>query len=260
MANKSGVIHTGPFGQVPNALVDTVTMESLDALFCDIMHITEMTNTHEKWQNLQNDNDYLQKLDVFRSGVGALYLNLSQRLDKDIKKAHGVTSNFWKCMVVSLFSRSLQPQKYYRLCGMPVEGYGSMVTRLANLPGDRQKILDRWNSHTTKQFVDSVWRTKNILMEKEKEYRNTAVAIAQIGIGIGGMLIGLLSLFLSLVIPYLLPSPSDRKTTAQISSIPQVHQQAPALNKQPVTRKLKAEHKENVKEKEHNKNIQPTGF
>jgi hypothetical protein len=228
MANKSEVIHTDPFGQVPNALLDTITMESLDTLFGNIMHITETTSTHEEWQNLQNDDDYLQKLDAFRSGVGALYLKLSQQLDKDIKKAHGVISNFWKCMVVSLFSRSLQPQKYYNLCGMPAEGYGVMVTRLANLPGDRQKILDRWNSHTTKQFVDSVWRTKNMLMEKEKEYRNTAVVIAQIGIGIGGMLIGLLSLLLALVIPYILPSPSDRKTNGYISSTPQAEQHAPA--------------------------------
>ena len=90
----SGVIGAGPFGNVPNTLVDTVTMEGLETLFTQIINNSKMANTHEQWQKLHEQEDYLQKLDAFRTGVGALYLNILRQIDKDLSKAHRVSNSF----------------------------------------------------------------------------------------------------------------------------------------------------------------------
>jgi hypothetical protein len=246
MKSESDVIHTEPFGRVPKKLLNTVTIESCRSLFGEIMNIT-LAAPPEKRQTLQNDENYLQKLDAFRHNVGALYLTLSQRLDNDILKAHGVTSNFGKCMIVSLFFRSLQPQKYYNLCGTQLQGYGALVTQLANLPSGQQLILDRWNSNTTKQFVDGVWRTNDRLMEKEKEYRNTTVAIAQIGIGVGGMLLGLIGLLLSVAMSYIASPSSDQKPEYRGSPTQQSIQKELSSSNQSVVSKSEANPKGNVK-------------
>jgi hypothetical protein len=235
----NAVIGAGPFGDVPNTLVDTVTMEGLETLFTEIINSSKMVNSHEQWQKLHNEEDYLKKLDAFRTGVGALYLKILRQIDKDRRKAHRVSNSFWKCMAVSLFSRTLKPQKYYNICGSPLEGYQMMVLRLANLPGDHQNILDRWkDSHSTKPFVSAILGTRQTLMEREREYRDTAIAIAQIGIGVGGMLLGLLGLLLSLILSYTIPAIFDLKTDRHISAIPQGGQPKPVLDGPPPVNKF----------------------
>jgi hypothetical protein len=73
------------------------------------------------------------------------------------------------------------------------------VTFLTNLPAQEQ-LTNRWQHPSWHDFVDAIWKTKNQLAEKEREYRNLAIAIAQIGIGIGGMVVGLICFGVSLVL------------------------------------------------------------
>jgi hypothetical protein len=89
------------------------------------------------------------------------------------------------------------------LCGRPSQGLGGAVTQLANMPFQDQ-LTQRWGVKSWKQYVDAIWIMKNRLAEKELEYRNAVMAIIQIGIGVGGMVLGLVGLLLSLVVPFLL--------------------------------------------------------
>lgn len=195
--------HTGPFGDVPSERIAAVTIESVSALRQEILRRSESAADAGQWQQLSGDEEFLKKVDSFRVELGALWLQLWKRLDEDIEVAHCVSGNFWNCMWVALIRRRLRPQKYYAICGTPTAGYGSLVTYLANVPGQDQ-LIQRWRRNTWKEYVDSIWTTKNQLMDKEKEYRGAAVAIAQIGIGVGGMLIGLIGLALSFIIPLLM--------------------------------------------------------
>jgi hypothetical protein len=208
---SSHEIDTGCFGKVPSRLVESISVDYIESLF------------QEFWQNenpsaTDADREHnLKKLDEIRTSVGALYLKLNNNLDNDLKYANAVANNIFSSMLISLFSNKLKPKKYYHLCGpSSQEGYGLMAFRLINVP---HEILQRWTSKTSKEYADRVWRTINILSEKEKEYRNVAIATAQIGIGVGGMVLGLAGVVLSLIIPLMFPSaqpPSAKDISNQV--------------------------------------------
>lgn len=189
------VHHTIPFGQIPCDRIASVTLESASQLRQEILE-RSMSNA-DVGQYHQNE-EFLKILDDYRTEVGALWLQLSKQLDADIEKSHYVSGRFWMCMWASLVQRQLRPQKYRALCGTPSKGYGGLVTYLANVPA-QDYLVKRWQVETWKEHVDRIWRTKNQLIEKEKEFRDIAVAVAQIGIGMGGMLLGLIGLILSLI-------------------------------------------------------------
>jgi hypothetical protein len=62
-----------------------------------------------------------------------------------------------------------------------------------------------WGFSSWQEFVRRIGNTKRDLVKKEKEYRDVANVILQVGIGWGGMWLGLLGIVLSLVIPWLMP-------------------------------------------------------
>ncbi len=193
------VVHTDPFGKVPKDRIDTVTLDGLSDLQQEILQISERAANSGQWRELSTDEEFLKKLDHFRTSIGALWLKLWKQLDEDIDKAHQVSDNFWKCMWVALVRRQLRVQKYRSICGTPSCGFGGFVTYLANVPAQEQ-LVQRWQCSSWKQYVDKIWKTKNQLIEKESEYRGVVTAIAQIGVGVGGMLLGLIGLGLSLII------------------------------------------------------------
>ena len=119
-------------------------------------------------------------------------------MTEDITLAYKVSGSLWKCMIASLPPMKFRPLKYYSTSGKPSEGYGRIISFLANLNGE-DVLVKRWGLESWKVYVDEIWRTKYALIEKENEYRSLAIIIVQIGIGIGGMLIGLLGLFLAIL-------------------------------------------------------------
>lgn len=190
------VTHTDPFGQIPNELIATVRDEDLRKLANEIFDLVGVEG---------RDDEIAAKINAFRTGVGALWLRLWRELDADIEAVYSTTNSFWRCLAVSVFSRRLHPQKHYRLCGLPGRGYGGLVTSLANMPDHKlqERMYAEWGKRNRDDHVNSVWRTKNQLMEKEKEYREAANVIVQIGIGWGGMWLGLIGLTLGILIPIL---------------------------------------------------------
>lgn len=248
-ANKDdgGVIDYAPFGKLSKKTISQASIESLEDLFSEIMQATEKAQTHKEWQDLENDADFVIKVDAFRAGVGSLYFKLSQNLDEDIKFARKVIDNFGKCMFVSLFTKKLKPQKYFNLCGMQDNGYGAMILRLVLMAGGRQKILQGWAVNAAKQFADQAYHTTHKLLEKEKKYRDASIAVAQVGVGVGGMLIGLLSLVLSLIVPFIISTVSDRKSDHSLNTTRQITQPKNTMTNQPPALKSTEAPKKDVK-------------
>lgn len=195
-------VGTSLFGDVPQMLIDRAEVSQLQQLHLQILQIQDAAHCARKRDELASSQEYMSKIEDFRSGVGAIWLRLWWQIDKDIEKAQTVSASFWRCMWVSLVRRNLNPQKYYALCGTPSGGYGGLVTRLANLT-PQDELVKRWNLRSWPDYVNEIWKTKNQLMEKEREYRDTAIAVAQIGLGVGGMLLGIIGLVLSFVLTIL---------------------------------------------------------
>ncbi len=192
--------HTDPFGTIPTERIDAATLQKVCALRDEVLERSGRAADANEWHALASDEEFLRKLDRLRSDVGALWLKLWRQLDEDIEMAHRASGSLWRSMWVALIRRQLRPQKYRAVCGTPSDGYGALVTCLANLPAQEQLML-RWHRGSWKEHVDKIWRTKSQLIEKEKEYREAAIAVAQIGIGVGGMLLGLLGLAISIAVP-----------------------------------------------------------
>ena len=190
--------HTDPFGQVPSNRIATATLESASQAKQKVVERSECAMREQEWHQLGDNEEFLRILDDFRAEVGALWLRLWKKLDEDIEKAHVVSGSFWRCVWESLIKRQLRPQKYRAICGTRSQGYGALVAYLANVPA-QDRLVERWQRKNWKEYVDRIWRTKNQLIEKEREYRDVAVANTQIGIGVGGMLLGLLGLVLSVI-------------------------------------------------------------
>jgi hypothetical protein len=188
---KRATTWTAPFGEVPTDLIEQADLEQLRRLSQEIFNGSIRKDVAEE--------AIIAKIDVLRTGTGALWLRLCRELDADIVRAYETTNSVWRCLWSSLFVRDIKPLKYYRLCGIASHGYGGLVTALANMPC-QDRLAPRWGC-SWEEHVRRIWGTKNMLMEKEQEYRHSAVAIAQIGLGAGGMVIGLSGLVLSFVIP-----------------------------------------------------------
>jgi hypothetical protein len=218
-SNNDGFHHITLFGAVPNSLVDTITVEHIESLYQAIWKQTDSLDAAALVKHC-NTEDYLKRIDAIRIAVGALYIKVNRDLDKDTKYAHSVIDNYWKSMLLSMFSKKLKPQKYYHLCGPPNnEGYNLMADRLSFFPNGRQDIVQRWSCNSYKDFANSIFRTIHSLRDKEQEYRYAAVTVAQSGIGIGGMLLGFVGLALAIIIPYfspVSPPPSPKDISNQI--------------------------------------------
>jgi hypothetical protein len=204
--STSAEVNTGPFGKVPKERIDRVTLDGLYEMKQQIFQMSIRAANSGRLGELASNEEFLTILDHFRTDVGALWLRLKRQLDDDIGKAYQISDSFWKCMWVSLVRNQLKPQKYYATCGTPSRGYNALVMNLANLPA-REQWLQRWGCGSWKEYGRAVLTTGNQLAEKEKEYRDTAIAIAQIGVGVGGMLLGILGLGLSLIFSLLPRSP-----------------------------------------------------
>jgi hypothetical protein len=171
--NNPKVTLTGPFGAVPHALVDSVDP---DAVLADVDRRSELWISNGP---RPTDEEMINHINELRMAVG-----------------------FWRCVGVSLFSRRLHPQKYYDLCGTPHKKFGRMVSNLVN-NGAATAVLEGlardWKKTGWSDFVHEVLRLKSPLMAKEKEYRDAANVILQVGIGWGGMVLGVVGLALSIL-------------------------------------------------------------
>ena len=188
-ANQPDVVHTKVFGSVSNSKIDA-------AEYCTLLDLAQTLFDRSRTKR-EPDEETLELIDALRTGVGALWMNLQRQLDMDIEQAHAVTGSLWRCLWVSLAGR-LKPQKYRQLCGTPSHGYGGLVTMLCNMP-HQDELVKRWGIDSWRVSVDAMWRTKSQLMEKEREYRDLAIAIAQIGIGVGGMVLGVIGLLIAIL-------------------------------------------------------------
>jgi hypothetical protein len=156
--STAATIHTDPFGMISQDHIDNVTLDKLHTLKQQIFAASlNAPNGYEP----ASDNALIQKLEEFRTGVGALWLKLSRELDDDITKAYQTTDSFWRCMWKSLLRREFRPQKYYSICGTPSTSYGCLATFLGNLPA-QEKMAKRWGYTSWKQHVDRVWQTKSL--------------------------------------------------------------------------------------------------
>jgi hypothetical protein len=191
-SSDGDVVHTGTFGRVPKSLIGTIEQQSLHDLSQSIFR--------EAIDGRKSKDEVVAMIDEFRTGVGALWIKMRDLLNADIEQAHRTTSSLWYCLWSSLVTRRLNAQKYRSICGTATGGYGMLVTCLANMP-HQDELAKRWDIKSWRQYGDSIWRTKNQLMEKEREFRDLAIAIAQIGVGVGGMLIGLFGLALAILLP-----------------------------------------------------------
>lgn len=191
------VTHTGAFGKVPKGLIRMADIVALQQSGGRIAEAAVVANGA--------DDQLVQEVNDFRAHVGGLWLHLWRQLDYDTETLYGVSTSFWKCVWISLFTRRLHPQKYYHLCGRPAHGYGLLVTQLANMPPGgtalRERVFKEWGVSSWKEYANRVWRTKNQLLEKEVEYRAAANVVLQVGIGWGGMVLGLIGLALSIAVP-----------------------------------------------------------
>lgn len=136
--------------------------------------------------------------------VGAFNHQLRIGMARDILLLHEIIGSFWLCCWYSFFSRSLMPHKYHAVCGTPSRGYGFFLGQLMNIPDERLRvdILQSQKLSSWKQYVDRLWKSKSDLMEMEAQYRELSLAVAQVGMGMGGMILGVIGLALSLVVTY----------------------------------------------------------
>ena len=65
---------------------------------------------------------------------------------------------------------------------------------LLNLPPERNALAQHWGYNNNDEYVSALLRECSNVEEKEAEYRQHSLVIAQIGIGWGGILLGYLGL------------------------------------------------------------------
>jgi len=193
--HDTGMTVTGVFGSIPREHVEAVTFARLQEMRNDLFRRSE---TAAGADTEAKTDEHTMSIQTYRSEVGAMWLKLSHAIDSDIAKAYAVGDNLWKCMWFSI-RRLLKPCKYYADCGRLAQGYGGFVTFLANLAVS-EETLHAWGFESMPEYTRALQRTKIGLREKEAEYRYAAVAVTQIGIGFGGMLLGLVAFALSLML------------------------------------------------------------
>lgn len=178
------IIKSSVFGEIPKRLVKEVDLEKTYKLSQDIF---------QKIRNSVSNEEVNRMDDRLRTEIGALELKLLQGLEKDIKDAQRILNSFRLCLYESVVKRKLMPLKHFESCGAKVDGYGILIVILAN-----KDSYERWGFASKEKFADAVFRSRDRLMDKEREYREYAIAIAQVGIGYGGMWLGFIGLTLSI--------------------------------------------------------------
>jgi len=151
----------------------------------------------------------LEKMDVYREMVGALYLKLKGELESDLKRvrkhSNGLVSSMW----ASLRYTDLRPEKYRRRCGGLGSEFHGIVMGYWNLPmniaGMRESIMKKWGHKNWREHLEAGSRVADHLDALEKQYREETIIMLQIGIGWGGMILGIIGLligFASLFFPF----------------------------------------------------------
>jgi hypothetical protein len=184
------------------ARVATVDLGQLEELFSEICRISGRTLDNSARGQLHADEVFLAKLDDYRAAVGALWLQLHWQIEQDIGDMQAIAGSLWKCMWCALARSGLRPHKYHGICSANQDDFGTATTRLANLVDAalQEPLAARWGIGSWQQHVHAVFQTSHDLMQQHVVYRDLAIAILQIGIGWGGMLVGLVALILSVVL------------------------------------------------------------
>jgi hypothetical protein len=194
------------FGKVPNKYIGI----EINNIFSHKQKLeTEKGARYIKESNpsddktILSDDEYINSIEEFSLKVGGIQHQLRMSLYEDIELANNISGNVVLCFWHSLISRRLSPYKYYPICGSTSRGYGSFIFFLSHIPLEenlKSRITKNLNLSSWDQYMEGIWKSRAQLMELEKEYRNISIAIAQIGIGIGGMMLGVISLIISLIL------------------------------------------------------------
>jgi hypothetical protein len=191
--NDEKEVHTGSsgyyenvFGKIPNNLIDDVSLQDTLTLGNDVVQAIG---------GRQNISEELaHKADTFRTQVGALHLKIFRDIDRDKRAANLIAGNFFKCLWESIVARKYTPAKYYKIL-YTQNGFDALIMQLANLP-----ISQRWGFSSAREHANKIWPCLDNLRRAENEYRSAAVTVIQIGVGIGGMVIGFIGLLVSIII------------------------------------------------------------
>ncbi len=169
---------------------DTTEMDRLHtALIDDAFNAKVGMSEHEP--------ELIKQIEAYRTSVGDYYAYYERQMLNDTDFAYTVCENVWKSIRYA-FGKRLLPTKYTHLCGNHMGRYRLYIVLLTNLPIEQQ-LMNRWFFTEYDDYRKEIWKTHARLIVVEKHYRDTAMAVQQVGIGMGGMWLGLIGLAIGII-------------------------------------------------------------